>query len=283
MESNIFSRFSFKANTTAVGVEEENADAQEVDIEDLNKGSSSPPNWRDIISAIRSMRANQDAPVDQMGTHQLADASADKKTQQFQLLVAAVISSQTRDSVTAAAMMRLHALPGGLNVLSLCKEELTINQLAETLKPVGFYRQKAKYLKAIAEKLLAPPYDGCVPCTMRELLKLPGVGPKVALLVLWVAFGKGEEGFIVDTNVRRVCCRLGWAPDGSDPSEVRKALETWIPRSLWPDLSFLFVGFGQQVCKPIAPQCGRCQVNGMCPSALQDSESGTSKKRSRLM
>ncbi|KAI5082978.1 hypothetical protein GOP47_0002721 [Adiantum capillus-veneris] len=208
------------------------------------------------------MRAGQDAPVDQMGTHQLADRTADKKTQQFQILVAAVISSQTRDSVTAAAMMRLHALPGGLTIGNLFRQELTIHQLAEILKPVGFYRQKAKHLKAIAEKLSGCPFNGNVPGTLDELLKLPGVGPKIALLVLWVAFGKGEEGFIVDTNVRRVCCRLGWAPDGSDPNQVRQSLETWLPRSLWPDISFLFVGFGQQVCKPIAPQCERCQVNG---------------------
>ncbi|MCO5579140.1 hypothetical protein L7F22_032992 [Adiantum nelumboides] len=126
---------------------------------------------------------------------------------------------------------------------------------------IQLIRQKAKHLKAIAEKLSGCPFNGQVPSTLDELLKLPGVGPKIALLVLWVAFGKGEEGFIVDTNVRRVCCRLGWAPDASDPNQVRLSLESWLPRSLWPDISFLFVGFGQQVCKAIAPHCERCLVN----------------------
>ncbi|MCO5605400.1 hypothetical protein L7F22_059584 [Adiantum nelumboides] len=125
MESNVFSSFSFKARTqtharsveSVVGcVEIEATQCAEKDIEDLKKCSSPPPNWPEVIQLIRSMRAGQDAPVDQMGTHQLADGTADKKTQQFQLLVAAVISSQTRDSVTAAAMTRLHALPGGLTV-----------------------------------------------------------------------------------------------------------------------------------------------------------------------
>ncbi|KAH7422086.1 hypothetical protein KP509_13G089900 [Ceratopteris richardii] len=226
------------------------------------------------------MRASQDAPVDQMGTHKLADRTADEKTQQFQLLVAAVISSQTRDSVTAAAMTRLHGLPGGLTVYSLSNPMLTVTQLAEFLKPVGFYRQKAKHLKAIAETICGPPLNGCIPNTLKELLKLPGVGPKIALLVLWVAFGK-EEGLIVDTNVRRVCCRLGWAPDGSDPDQVRKSLESWLPQSLWPEISFLFVGFGQQVCKPINPQCGRCEVRNMCPSAIEDGHNKTPKRRNK--
>ncbi|MCO5579578.1 hypothetical protein L7F22_033435 [Adiantum nelumboides] len=203
MESNVFSSFSFKARTqtharsveSVVGcVEIEATQCAEKDIEDLKKCSSPPPNWPEVIQLIRSMRAGQDAPVDQMGTHQLADGTADKKTQQFQLLVAAVISSQTRDSVTAAAMTRLHALPGGLTVGNLSKQELTIFQLAEILKPVGFYRQKAKHLKAIAEKLSGCPFNGQVPSTLDELLKLPGVGPKIALLVLWVAFGRCNRG-----------------------------------------------------------------------------------------
>jgi hypothetical protein len=58
---------------------------------------------------------------------------------------------------------------------------------------------------------------------------------------------RGEEGLIVDTNVRRVCCRLGWAREGSNPAQVKACLEPWLPRSLWAELSFLFVGFGQQV------------------------------------
>lgn len=238
-----------------------------------------PANWRTIIDGIRCMRADRDAPVDHMGTHQLADEAADTPTQRFHLLVAAMISSQTRDLVTAAAMGRLHALSGGLNIHGLCNKELTVDNLAEILKPVGFYRQKAKYLKVIAEKLAAPPYNGCIPDTLDELLKLPGVGPKVALLVLWVAFGKGEEGLIVDTNVRRVCCRLGWAPTGSNPEQTRAALEKWLPKSLWPEISFLFVGFGQQVCKPVNPQCITCKVKDMCPNASHDMQRQIPKKK----
>ena len=58
---------------------------------------------------------------------------------------------------------------------------------------------------------------------------------------------RGEEGLIVDTNVRRVCSRLGWVPTNATPELTRKTLESWLPRALWADISFLFVGFGQQV------------------------------------
>lgn len=59
--------------------------------------------------------------------------------------------------------------------------------------------------------------------------------------------GRGEVGLIVDTNVRRVCCRLGWAPEGSSADQVRHELESWLPKDLWAEASFLLVGFGQQV------------------------------------
>jgi len=148
-----------------------------------------PENWQAIIDKIRCIRADRDAPVDLFGTHQLMDATADKETQKFHALVAAMISSQTRDAVTSAAMQRLQRVPGGLSVANIATDEVSMDTLAEILKPVGFYRQKAKYLKSIAQILLRSPYNGLVPGTMEDLMKLPGVGPKVALLVLFVAFG----------------------------------------------------------------------------------------------
>ncbi|KAH8938337.1 hypothetical protein BDL97_16G077600 [Sphagnum fallax] len=226
-----------------------------------------PENWQAIIDKIRCIRVDRDAPVDLFGTHQLMDATADKETQKFHALVAAMISSQTRDAVTSAAMQRLQRVPGGLSVANIATDEVSMDTLAEILKPVGFYRQKAKYLKSIAQILLRSPYNGLVPGTMEDLMKLPGVGPKVALLVLFVAFGMGEEGMIVDTNVKRVCQRLGWVAEKATPEQTRQTLQSWLPSSLWADISFLFVGFGQQVCKPRGPLCSLCTVNQMCPSA----------------
>lgn len=78
---------------------------------------------------------------------------------------------------------------------------------------------------------------------------------------------RGEEGMIVDTNVKRVCQRLGWVAEKATPEQTRQTLQSWLPSSLWADISFLFVGFGQQVCKPRWPLCSLCTVNQMCPSA----------------
>lgn len=239
---------------------------------------SAPENWEQIVEGIRCMRLDKDAPVDLFGTHQLIDLEVNKETQQFQALVAAMISSQTRDAVTGAAMQRLRAIPGGLNVSQIASDAIEVDALAEILKPVGFYRQKAKFMKSIAQTLSAPPHNGAVPNSMEELMKLPGVGPKVALLVLWVAFGMGEEGLIVDTNVRRVCSRLGWVSMNATPELTRRTLESWLPRSLWADVSFLFVGFGQQICKPMAPKCQSCKVNQLCPSAFIPSAKKPTRK-----
>ncbi|KAL3693824.1 hypothetical protein R1sor_007475 [Riccia sorocarpa] len=236
-----------------------------------------PSDWERILEEVRIMRINRDAPVDLFGSGQLIDRSKDAETQKFHVLIAAMLSTQTRDSITAAAMKRLHAVPGGLTPQRVADDDLTLETLEELLKPVGFYRQKAKYMKAIATMLVKPPYNGSVPGTLSELVKFPGVGLKVGLVVLVVAFGKNDEGIISDSNVRRVCCRLGWVPEGSTPDETRQALEKWLPKDFWAELSFLFVGFGQQICKPVGPKCQICRINSFCPSAFK---CGTKKPES---
>lgn len=94
-----------------------------------------PPHLGEILASIRSMRVSQDAPVDVHGTRQLVDRTADEETQQFHALVAAVISSQTKDAVTGAAMGRLRGLPGGLTVRQLASPETTVEMLERTLHP----------------------------------------------------------------------------------------------------------------------------------------------------
>eukprot|EP00897_Mesotaenium_endlicherianum_P008075 jgi/Mesen1/7296/ME000373S06361 len=214
-----------------------------------------------------SMRAAKDAPVDLFGTRQLVDAGAEREVQEFHALVAAMISSQTRDQVTAAAMHRLRALPGGLTVRQVADPACTLATLEDLLRPVGFYRQKAKQLKGIAAQLSQHPHNGRVPDRLDELVKFPGVGPKVALLVLLVAFDRKEEGMIVDTHVRRVCGRLGWVPPGTAVEHVRTAVQSWLPKPLWAEVSLLLVGFGQQVCQPLRPKCSECRLSAICPSA----------------
>jgi endonuclease-3 len=110
--------------------------ADEIDIEDMGQGGISGQTMMRHIELIREIRKAADAPVDLMGCHTCADAKADPKTRRFQTLVALMLSSQTKDQVTSAAMERLKK--AGCNIAKL--EEIPENELAELLKPVGFYK-----------------------------------------------------------------------------------------------------------------------------------------------
>ncbi|GAQ78737.1 putative Endonuclease III [Klebsormidium nitens] len=243
--------------------------------------AQAPERWKEVLDGIREMRTARDAPVDLFGTRQCVDPEADLETQRFQALVAAMISSQTKDPVTAAAMLRLRALPGGLTIANVASPEMSVESLQGTLHPVGFFRQKGAHLKAMAQKLAAAPHNGRVPSTVNELMELPGVGPKVAHLTLVVAFDMPEEGLIVDTHVRRVCERLGWASPDRTPEQTRLAIESWLPKAQWAETSLLLVGFGQQVCTPLRPRCGDCRISALCPSAFRDLATKTERKQGK--
>ncbi|CAI7775722.1 unnamed protein product, partial [Closterium sp. NIES-54] len=123
----------------------------------------------------------------------------------FAVLVSAMLSSQTKDPVTHGAVARLHAA-GLLSPDALkAAEETTISQ---TIYPVGFYVRKAGYLKKMANICLEK-HGGEIPGSLKDLLGLPGVGPKMAYLVMNVAWER-VEGICVDTHVHRIARRLGW-------------------------------------------------------------------------
>ncbi|KAI1731801.1 hhH-GPD superfamily base excision DNA repair protein [Ditylenchus destructor] len=235
------------------------------DIEDICKetlGTSAicelPLNIAEHISFIEEMRKKADAPVDTMGCHMLADSSADPKTYRFQILVALMLSSQTKDQVTAAAMQRLRAHGCTLdNIISLPTE-----QLQTLLCPVGFYKRKAEYLQKTA-LLLKEKYDSDIPDTLIGLCSLPGVGPKMGHLALQIAFDK-TEGIGVDTHVHRIANRLKWVKTNS-PEQTEAKLKETLPKTYWSTVNKLLVGFGQQICTPVRPKCGDCLNMNACP------------------
>lgn len=147
------------------------------DIEDLTLKTL--PMWRQQFNLISKMRKEilPPAPVDVIGCDRLADPDAPPKVKRFQTLVALMLSSQTRDAITADAMNRLKAGNySGLTPESIVK--WSEEELAECLKPVGFYRQKAKHLKQTAAMLIDK-FDGDIPSELEDLISLPGVGPKM--------------------------------------------------------------------------------------------------------
>ncbi|KAF5207492.1 Endonuclease iii-like protein [Thalictrum thalictroides] len=109
---------------------------------------------------------------------------------------------------------------------------------------------------------------------------LPGIGPKMAHLVMNVAW-ENVQGICVDTHVHRICNRLKWVNSTSSPEGTRESLQLWLPKEEWVAINPLLVGFGQTVCTPLRPSCGICNINHLCPSAFKDTPTKSSSS-SRL-
>ncbi len=176
----------------------------------------------------------------------------------FQTLVSTILSLRTKDEVTAAATERLlKRVKKPEDLLKIPDEELE-----KIIYPVGFYRNKAKTLKKIA-KILIEKYNGKVPDTLEELLKLPGVGRKTANLVLSESFGK--DAICVDTHVHRISNRWGIV-NTKTPEETEYALMKVLPRKWWKKYNSILVAFGQTICKPVGPKCDICPIREYCPA-----------------
>ena len=176
----------------------------------------------------------------------------------FQVLIATMLSAQTKDAVTEAASARLFRVasdPGRLAALP-------VSRIERLIYPVSFFRTKARHVKETARQLLAR-YAGVVPADLDELLTLPGVGRKTATLVLILSHGSRRH-ICVDTHVHRLSNRLGWVRT-STPERTEQALYRVVPRRWWPDVNLRLVTWGQNVCRPVYPRCPICAVSALCP------------------
>jgi endonuclease-3 len=174
----------------------------------------------------------------------------------FRVLVSTIISTRTKDAVTAAAADRLLSVAPGARRLAALPE----TRVARLIFPAGFYRTKAANLRASA-RLQLERHAGRVPEGMEDLLELPGVGRKVANLVRGLGFG--IPGICVDTHVHRISNRLGWV-ETRDPAGTERALARTLPRRYWIVVNELLVRWGQRVCTPLSPHCSACPVTGSC-------------------
>ncbi|XP_073699308.1 endonuclease III-like protein 1 [Garra rufa] len=225
-----------------------------------------PRDWRTQLSFIREMRSKRDAPVDQMGAEKCYDTEAPPEVRRYQVLISLMLSSQTKDHVTAGAMQRLREHELSVDAVLKMDDET----LGKLIYPVGFWRTKVKYIKQTTA-LIQQEFGGDIPDTVEGLMRLPGVGPKMAHLAMDIAWNR-VSGIGVDTHVHRISNRLGWTKkETKTPEETRRALEEWLPRDLWSEINWLLVGFGQQVCLPVAPLCSVCLNQHTCPSAHRSS------------
>lgn len=178
----------------------------------------------------------------------------------LEMLVATVLSAQSTDKIINQVTENLF----GKYRKPEDYANADLRKLEGEIKSAGFYRNKAKYLKGIGEKLIDE-FGSEVPKTMDELVQLPGVARKTANVVLWNAF-RVVEGIAIDTHVRRLSQRLGLS-ENKDPNKIEKDLMVIIPKDKWPHITNLLISHGRRICTAKKPRCQECILCKLCPSA----------------
>lgn len=180
-------------------------------------------------------------------------------TNPFTLLVAVVLSAQATDAGVNKATRRLFELADTPQKMLLLGED----KVRDLVKTIGLYRNKARNVVLLSEKLIAE-FGGEVPASREALESLPGVGRKTANVVLNIAFG--EITHAVDTHVFRVANRLRIAP-GKNVLTVELGLEKAVPPEFGRHAHHWLILHGRYTCKAIRPECGRCLLNDLCDSS----------------
>jgi len=205
-------------------------------------------NITDVVQILEKELGNWELPI--------VTSLAEENRGPFPILVSTVLSSRTKDEVTAQAAGRLLSLATTPEDMVTLSEE----EISQAIYPVGFYRIKARAILEICRDLIGR-FDSKVPDTIDQLLTLRGVGRKTANLVLTLGFNK--EGLCVDTHVHRISNRLGYVRTKA-PEETEYALRAKLPKKYWARYNTLMVAFGRHVCFPVSPFCSRCSVAVYC-------------------
>ncbi len=182
-----------------------------------------------------------------------------KFTNQLELLVAVMLSAQTTDvnvNRVTPALFAKYRRP---------EDYVAVPQetLERDIYATGFFRQKAKSLRGTM-KMLIEEFDGEVPRSIEELVRLPGVARKTANVV--AAELGAPQGIVVDTHVRRLSQRLGFTKQEA-PVKIERDLIRLVPREDWGRFPHLLIWHGRRVCIARRPLCESCVVNDLCPSS----------------
>lgn len=180
-----------------------------------------------------------------------------------QLLVATILSAQCTDErVNKVTPVLFGRFP---DAESLANADIL--ELEEIVRSTGFYRNKAKNIKA-ACKMIVNDFNSIVPNTMEQLLKLPGVARKTANVVLAHAYGI-NAGVTVDTHVKRLSQRLGLT-ENTEPITIEKDLMALLPQPDWENWSIRLIYHGRAVCQARSPNCDICQLADLCDQKFPD-------------
>jgi endonuclease-3 len=207
---------------------------------------------------IRAVMRRLALAIDGLEEPAIEKIAEDQQEDPFQVLIATLLSAQTKDAVTHAASTRLFRVARTPRTMA----KLRVKEIERLIYPVSFYRTKAVHVRRTCEQILSR-YGGAVPRTMEELLTLPGVGRKTANLVLILAHSS-LDNICVDTHVHRISNRLGWVSTRT-PDETEQALYAVARRQWWPLINLYLVTWGQNVCRPVYPLCGSCVLFDLCP------------------
>ena len=178
-------------------------------------------------------------------------------TNPFELVVAVMLSAQCTDervNKTTPSLFKEYNSPEGFS-------QIDLSVLENFIHPCGFYKNKAKNIKACAKKIVSE-FNGKVPQSMEELLSLPGVGRKSANVILLEVFGI-SNGVAVDTHCKRISNRIGLSSQ-SDPSKIEQDLIKIFPKEYLKDVNHLFVWHGRKTCTARNPKCSVCTINKYC-------------------
>ncbi|WP_080845488.1 endonuclease III [Cytobacillus gottheilii] len=175
----------------------------------------------------------------------------------FELVIAVALSAQCTDVLVnkvTKSLFKKYKTPEDYL-------EVSLEELQQDIRSIGLYRNKAKNIQKLC-RMLIDDYNGVVPKTRDELVKLPGVGRKTANVVMSVAFG--VPAIAVDTHVERVSKRLAFCRWKDSVLEVEKTLMRKIPKEEWSDTHHRLIFFGRYHCKAQNPQCPQCPLLEMC-------------------
>jgi len=174
----------------------------------------------------------------------------------FQLITATILSAQCTDArvnIVTETLFKKYPTPEAL-------ASADMEELCEVIKPTGFFRNKAKSLIGMAQKLISE-HNGEVPDSMEKLIKLPGVGRKTANVILGNCFG--SPAVVVDTHVKRISFRLGLTKN-TDPEKIEQDLIKIVPPERSAEWSHQVILFGRDICTARSPKCSECPINGIC-------------------
>jgi endonuclease-3 len=187
-----------------------------------------------------------------------AECSLEADKDPWKLLVMGRLSAQCTDArvnIVCRDLFRVYP-----DCVSMANADLST--LEELIRPCGLYKTKAASLIGAAQMILCD-YGGRIPDTMEDLLRLPGIGRKIANLLLGDIYHKG--GIVADTHCIRICGRLGFYPEGQkDPLKTEKIMEQYIPLEEQSDFCHRLVDFGRDICSARQPKCNLCPLSAIC-------------------